>query len=158
MDTKYNTDFAITVEPVYEDLAPQAQISIDGELETLILTTAHTCVYSLDLTEGSHCITVALINKPKNDRYQAIKITRIEFEGISTSNMRYAAKYYPTYPEPWFSQQQVKPSACLMGSDYLGWNGTWQLEFTVPIFTWIHKLEHLGWIYQTQPKAATKPI
>lgn len=30
---------------------------------------------------------------------------------------------------------------------YLGWNGLWVLEFELPIFTWIHKLENLGWIY-----------
>lgn len=37
-------------------------------------------------------------------------------------------------------QEYTKPS-------YLGWNGMWKFQFEIPIFTWIHKLEGLGWIY-----------
>jgi hypothetical protein len=147
----YLTDFAITIEPIYDNLPPKVQVGIDHELSTLELLTTHTFIYSLDLAEGLHSISVSLVDKLNNDRTQAVKITRIEFEGISTSNMHYAGRYYPKYPQPWLSQQRVQPSACLQGCDYLGWNGTWQLEFTVPIFTWIHKLEHLGWIYHTAP-------
>lgn len=153
----YLTDFAITVEPVYDELPPRVQLGLDYELETVELLAPHTCVYGLNLSEGAHCITVSLVDKPRNDRVQAVKITRIEFEGISTSNMYWAGQYYPTYPQPWLSQQTVQPAACLQGCDYLGWNGTWRLEFTVPIFTWIHRLENLGWIYQTQPVTATNP-
>ena len=30
---------------------------------------------------------------------------------------------------------------------YMGWNGQWKLTYSAPIFTWIHKIENLGWIY-----------
>jgi hypothetical protein len=33
----------------------------------------------------------------------------------------------------------------------MGWNGRWELNFRVPIFTWIHQLENLGWIYAPDP-------
>ena len=31
--------------------------------------------------------------------------------------------------------------------NYVDWNGIWVLDFTVPVYTWLHKVLGLGWIY-----------
>jgi hypothetical protein len=68
------------------------------------------------------------------------------FEGMSLDRFKWAGVYFPVYPEPWASTQIDLPKFH-KSATYLGWNGQWELEFSVPIFTWIHKLENLGWIY-----------
>jgi hypothetical protein len=35
----------------------------------------------------------------------------------------------------------------LKNHTYLSWNGKWTLTFDVPVFTWIHRVQNLGWIY-----------
>ena len=51
---------------------------------------------------------------------------------------------------PWYYQQIEKGIILddeLTNIDYLGWPGTWTLDFTSPVFTWIHQIQSLGWIY-----------
>lgn len=81
----------------------------------------------------------------------AVIIDRVVFNDIESPKFAWAGVYEPRYPEPWASEQQalgqiLEPK--LTNHTYLGWNGTWSLQFTTPIFTWIHQLQSLGWIYQ----------
>ena len=151
MATNYNTEFSITIEPVYGSLPPYVEVGLDGELEAFRLTQPHTCNFAVDLDVGTHKFSVALLSKPDSDPIQAVKITRIAFEGISADRMLWAGVYYPKYPARWMMEQPHPLPTTLPGANYLGWNGLWELEFTVPIFTWIHELENLGWIYHTNP-------
>ena len=60
-------------------------------------------------------------------------------------------KYMPIYPNPWAGEQLAQGivlDPILRYHNYLSWNGTWSLDFTVPIFTWIHTIEDLGWVYR----------
>jgi hypothetical protein len=151
MATNYNTEFSVTIEPVYGLYPPYVEVGLDGKCESFSLTQPHTCNFSLDLAVGTHKFWVSLIGKLDSDPVQAVKITRIEFEGISVDRMLYAGIYYPKYPAEWAAQHSYALPTTLPGANYLGWNGLWELEFTVPVFTWIHKLENLGWIYHTIP-------
>jgi hypothetical protein len=93
-------------------------------------------------------LEVVFMNKPESDADMAVIIDKIEFFGISDPKFVWAGVYTPEYPEPWYSQQIEKPPAELPRQNYMGWNGRWRLEFSVPVFTWMHKTLNLGWIYQ----------
>ena len=73
----------------------------------------------------------------------AIEIESVTVEGITLDRLKWAAEYYPDYPDDYPEKKPIiKPAT------YLGWNGSWVLTFNMPIFTWIHRLENLGWLYE----------
>ena len=72
----------------------------------------------------------------------AIIVDQIKINGIVSPKFVWEGVYYPNYPD--HLQDQPKE---LKYSSYLGWNGTWILTVTLPAFTWIHRVENLGWIY-----------
>jgi hypothetical protein len=82
-------------------------------------------------------------SKSDLDADTAVIIQRIEFYGISDPRFIWAGTYYPEYPSHYADQKSSRP-----GQDYLGWNGTYVLKFQVPVFTWIHQVQGLGWLYQ----------
>lgn len=85
-----------------------------------------------------------------NDRDTAIIVDRIVLNGIESKRFVWQGQYTPKYDEAYVIDQKnrgVIVEPVLIFCNYLGWNGIWELEFTAPVFTWIHKLEHLGWIY-----------
>ena len=87
------------------------------------------------------------LGKTDVDPTTAIVIDSIDFFGIQDPKFAWAGVYYPNYPELWASQQLIKPPAEILGQTYLGWNGIYRLEFGVPVFTWMHRIQNLGWIY-----------
>jgi len=56
--------------------------------------------------------------------------------------------YLPEYPEPWAQQQKDQGNVLLpeIHSNYMGWNGEWQLNLEMPVYQWIHKTVDLGWL------------
>jgi len=92
-------------------------------------------------------IKVTHFNKPSNDPSTAVIIKSIAFFGISDPRFVWSGEYTPEYPEPWYSQQSPPPPTTLINANHLGWNGTWTLKFDVPVFSWIHRVQNLGWIY-----------
>ena len=115
--------------------------------ETLVLTAPVELRFDLDLDLGPHKFYIDFGNKTNHTPEMAVEIDSVTIEGITTDRMKWAGVYYPDYPEPWASEQTALEPV-LKSSTFLGWNGRWELEFTVPIFTWLHRLESLGWIYE----------
>ena len=76
----------------------------------------------------------------KDDQDTAVIIEEIRLNGISRPEFVWKGKFYPTYPI--WEQDQGS-----IDTGYLGFNGTWKCQFTVPIYTWIHKTLDFGWIY-----------
>ena len=99
-----------------------------------------------ELSEGKHILEIEHKNKSANDPDTAIIVKALTFNDITSNKFVWAGVYTPQYPEPWASEQDSLAQQ-LPSHSYLGWNGVWRLEFTAPIFTWIHKNENLGWIY-----------
>lgn len=106
-----------------------------------------------NLLPGSYSLSIDFFNKTDKDTIleknldMAVVIDRIEFNKISNPKFVWEGEYSPIYNPEWVKQQTVAPAAVLKNTTYLGWNGTWKLNFTVPIFTWIHKTLDYGWIY-----------
>jgi hypothetical protein len=92
-------------------------------------------------------LTVELVNKTAQE---AVVIESVNFFGIEDPKFAWAGVYAPIYPEPWATEQQnqgVVLKQHLGPHTYLGWPGKWTLTFDVPVFTWIHRVQNLGWIY-----------
>jgi hypothetical protein len=143
---KYNTEFNLRLIP---HGAPQISYSIDGiiannQLELSVPMDLH---FNLDLEEGLHKLVIDFYNKTNDNPDMAVEIKYVEFEGMRLDRFKWSSKYFPTYPEPWASEQTIALPEYHSSATYLGWNGRWELYFETPIFTWIHKLENLGWIY-----------
>lgn len=145
MAISYNTLIEIELEP--EGHYPFISYGIDQFDAQLILKETTTLKFDLDLSCGSHKFMLNFSNKTNSTPELAVKINKVTIEGICVDRFKWAGKYYPNYPEPWASEQKHELPDCIDSATYLGWNGIWELDFTVPIFTWIHKIEHLGWIY-----------
>lgn len=103
---------------------------------------------------GRHCLEVTFSGKTNADTTaehdNAVVIEHVGFFGIRDDRFKWQGLYRPDYPEPWRTEQEsqgIELLPELTACTYLGWNGTWQLDFTTPIFTWMHRVQDLGWIY-----------
>ena len=92
-------------------------------------------------------VILEFANKTNNTADMAVEIVAVAIEGMTLDRFKWSSRYYPVYPEPWASEQTDPLPEFHPSATYLGWNGRWELEFATPIFTWIHRLENLGWIY-----------
>lgn len=140
------TKIAVTLTPKLDNIAPEVFVSVPGRVVSETLW--HSKFVELEFDAAAGWIEIVFMNKPELDHNMAVIVDKVEFFGISDPKFVWAGVYTPKYPEPWYSQQTEKPPAQLPGQNYLGWNGTWRLDFTVPVFTWMHKTMSLGWIYQ----------
>ena len=142
---KYNTEFSVGIIP-YGD--PRINYGLDGKttIAGLELSVPRVLTFSVDLAPGSHTMFIDFYNKTNDTPDTAVEIDYVEFEGMRFDRFKWNTRYFPIYPEPWASTQSNLPQF-QESATYLGWNGRWELYFDAPIFTWIHKLENLGWIY-----------
>jgi hypothetical protein len=144
MTTEYPTILKVTLRPIGK---PWVRVGLDEHLQERQLETLTTFEWDFNATDRV-CLTVEHFDKSANDIATAVEIISVEFFGITDPKFAWTGTYYPEYPEPWYSQQEIKPSAELPGQTYLGWNGVYKLTFDVPVFTWMHQTLNLGWIYQ----------
>jgi hypothetical protein len=145
-----DTQFKIDIQPRWWNTVPEITYGIDQyTINTVPVQIPLTLHLNLPLTVGPHKFWLTFNNKNYNDCQlekdldMAIEILSVTFEGMTLDRFRWAGKYFPDYPDHYPNKQPVIESAT-----YLGWNGKWELPFTTPIFTWIHQLENLGWLYE----------
>lgn len=98
------------------------------------------------LFESYNTMSVLELTIKDLDNQTQIGLDQLAFFNISDKRFLWAGTYSPEYPEPWASQQINLPKS-YQNFTVLGWNGTWTLEVTHPIFTWMHKKLDLGTIY-----------
>lgn len=151
---KFRLDCQLQLTPKWHSDLPEVKIYIDDEMlfhEKLELPKT----FQIDklLIPREHSISVEFVNKtnldtiPGTDLDKAIIVDSIRFNKIESDRFVWAGLYYPKYDAQWEREQKEPPPKMLTYCNYLGWNGVWKLTFTVPIFTWIHRLENYGWIY-----------
>jgi hypothetical protein len=124
----------------------------DLVIDSILLDKESRLYFSLDLIRGNNKFEINFMNKTDDIPDMAVEILEVGIENIVVDRFKWASKYYPVYPEPWASQQVDSLPEFQSSATYMGWNGRWELNFEVPIFTWIHQLENLGWIYAPDPK------
>ena len=140
------TKVAVTLTPKPSKVAPEVFVAVPGHVVRETLWETKRIELEFDASVG--WLEVVFMNKPDLDHDMAVVIDQVEFFGITDPKFVWAGVYSPKYPEPWYSQQPVTPPAKLPQQTYMGWNGCWRLDFTVPVFTWMHQTLNLGWIYQ----------
>jgi len=128
----------VTLEPVGKPWVI-AEANGQGQLQQLVTTTDFSFNFK---AEDSGYLKVTHFDKADHDHTTAVVVKEIQFFGISDPKFVWAGTYYPNYPAHYPSK--ISP---LPGQGYLGWNGVYELKFTVPVFTWIHQTLDMGWIY-----------
>lgn len=143
----YNTRITIELDTVG---APNGVAYLDGVPFTSVQKISGPTSFMVNqmLPAGDHVLEIKHLHKPADDPSTALIIKSITFNNIPSDKFVWAGKYTPEYPEPWATEQGSTLARELDHTGYLGWNGVWRLEFTAPIFTWIHGVEDLGWIYR----------
>lgn len=155
MGTKHFIKGSLTLEPKWWRDPPEVRVCIDNHiLFQGQLVTESTFQFDRDMDSGTHRLSVEFINKTdhdtQGDQDKAVIIKQIELHGISSPKFVWNGIYEPIYSQGWLDElirQGRRPDKQLKYHDYLGWNGVWYLDFESPIFTWMHKVESLGWIY-----------
>jgi hypothetical protein len=155
MATEHLVKLALTLEPVWHQDPPRIRTGIGTNLSEFDLK--ETATINFEFASAESCdLTVEFLNKQDSDTVpelgldKAVIVKSVSFFGIEDPRFVWAGVYEPAYPEPWATQQQsqgVVLAPQLKSHNYLSWNGKWRLTFTVPVFTWIHQTQDLGWIY-----------
>lgn len=141
-----NTQFEITIKP-HGIVHPIISYNVGNQNKTLALTNVTTFTFAYNFEPGLQKFILNFNNKTNETPDMAVEVISVSFEGMTLDRFKWSSKYYPTYPEPWASQQTEYLPDYHPCATFLGWNGRWELEFETPIFKWIHQLENLGWIY-----------
>jgi hypothetical protein len=140
---QYDTCVELTLTPVG---TPMVRMQVGTQqLETRLGQTA-TFTFDQSLAAGAVTILVEMFDKSNTDSTTAVVIDSITLNKISDPKFVWSGTYRPTYPEPWASTQINLPET-ITTTNYLGWNGSWELTITIPVFTWIHQTRGLGWIF-----------
>ena len=133
----YPVNIEIQLTPVGN---PFCRIAVGDQFRELQIL--HPCCIRLPVQgRGPIGLTIEHYDKRDSDPTTALIIDEIKFDNISDPKFIWAGSYFPTYPSHMTGDDE------LVAHNYLSWNGVWQLDFTLPIYTWIHKTLDLGWIY-----------
>jgi hypothetical protein len=100
---------------------------------------------------GPHRLSLQFTNKSSPGSADlpdmAVIVESLRFQYLEQEFNIYS-QYRPDYPESWLQQQRAKQIETpeVIHSNYLGWNGTWWVDFEAPIYRWIHQKLDLGWL------------
>lgn len=120
--------------------SPKCRISINDQQQDIIINTQQWVTIPYQ-GYGLAKLTIEHYNKADKDPSTALIVEQIQFNEITDPKFIWDGVYRPNYPTHLTGDPELKYH------NYLGWNGVWSLEFTLPIYTWIHKTLDLGWIY-----------
>jgi len=138
MDTKtYPVNISILLSTVGQ---PHCRISLGEQEQDVHLRKLAWINFQVEGC-GPMQLNIEHYGKRDSDPTTAVVIEKITFNEITSPKFVWAGVYRPNYP------QHMTGAIELPANNYLGWNGVWTLDFDLPIYTWIHKVENLGWIY-----------
>lgn len=115
---------------------PMVTVSCGSETKTMRLFNGATWVkFEFAQQSGPVQLRVEMTDKHPNDPTTAVIVKQVKLNNIEHIQNTYQGMYYPINKEP-------------IRDTYIAWNGSWVLDFTVPVYTWMHKTQGLGWIYE----------
>ena len=120
--------------------SPRCRITVMGQTKDLTVN-GDTWVEFILEGHGAGTLNIEHYDKRDSDPTTALIVEQIQFNEITDPKFVWAGVYYPIYPKHMTDASELK------SHNYLSWNGSWTLEFTLPIYTWIHKTLDLGWVY-----------
>lgn len=153
----YGVTVDVHLKTIFWDRHPTVKVSLNDRVQALTLDSDTVVSFVAEANKDEKFIlTVEHWGKTANDHDvvnnldTAVVVDRIVLNSIESRRFiwqgLYTPQYDPSYVED-LRRNGVELEPVLKNCNYLGWNGTWTLEFTAPVYTWIHNLEHLGWIY-----------
>jgi len=134
-------DVEIELQPVYHKEPPDIRVGVNGSMTPWILDSARKFPFKF-YAEYQSILQVEFVNKQPGDTVveknldKAVIVKSVSFFGITDPKFAWAGMY----------QRQHNHNA--VSQTYLSYNGTWTLQFDVPVFSWMHRVQGLGWIYQ----------
>jgi len=159
MDIKrtYGVTVDLYLKTIQFDRPPTVRVSLNDQVKDLSLDQDTVVSFVEEANHGDILqLTVEHYGKtmadcdPNENLDTAVVIDRININGIESQRFVWQGLYMPKYEKAYVEEQNkngTELASVLKHCNYLGWNGVWTLEFTAPVFTWIHKTENLGWIY-----------
>jgi hypothetical protein len=131
---------SVTLTPVDR---PWVRISVGDYKKHINLTDTTRFDIDFETESLAQVLLIEHVEKHHNDPTTAVIVDSIGFFAITDPKFVWAGVYYPEYPGHY--PDKTSP---LLGHNYLSWNGTYRLDFDVPVFTWMHKILDFGQIYQ----------
>lgn len=149
MATEYQVQLSLVLEPRINISWPEVTVSVPGQVRHTVLGQKQHLDFDFTASEGWLCIDFAnkIYEQTTATADMAVIVSSVSFFGVTDPRFAWAGVYVPRYPEPWFSQQNPTPPMAISPQTYLGWNGQWRLDFSMPVFTWMHRVLNLGWLY-----------
>lgn len=120
--------------------SPRCKIIVAGQMQEFVIEQEQWIIFKIQ-GDGPVKLSIEHYGKLDSDPSTALIIEEIKFNEILDPKFVWAGTYSPNYPKHMTGASELKYH------NYLGWNGVWTLDFTLPIYTWIHKTLDLGWIY-----------
>ena len=128
----YKVKVEVLLEPVE---SPFVKVTCGDKTKTMQLVKESSWVtFNFIQPNGPANLTVEMFDKQPTDTSTAIIVKAVKLNGIEHIQNTYQGIYYPNNIEP-------------KRDTYIAWNGVWVLDFTVPVYTWMHQTQNLGWIY-----------
>ena len=101
--------------------------------------------YDLTISRSGKDLKQTVVNSQGDiEKDQLLHIKSIEIDEIAIGALVYEGVYTPSYPEPWYSQQDTAgttPEESFKNVTSMGHNGTWNLQIQSPFYMWL--LENL---------------
>jgi hypothetical protein len=150
-----NVIIGVTLSPIFWNEFPEFCIEFNNvTIEHDYLGYRKTFEWQLP-AEDNNIFKIHFLNKKnndtQNDKDKALVIDKIQLEGFTFDSILYSGKYFPSYPPEYYDyakEHNLSVDSVLTQTTHLSFNGFWQLEFTYPVFEWIHRTENLGWLYE----------
>jgi hypothetical protein len=120
----------------------KCRITLDDQTRELIVA-QESLVHISCQGQGTRTLLIEHYGKTDDDPSTALIVEQIKFNEITSPQFVYQGVYTPNYPKHLLYSNEGPT----LQQNYLSWNGVWHLDFTLPIYTWIHKTLDLGWIY-----------
>jgi len=135
-------NFSINFKASYELLPPSFVILNNDETvyPSTVVHNNYTANFKLDLNSNSKYSLKILRENHDEINSQQLELTLITADGIDLAKILDHSKYFPRYPEPWYTEQTeqgIDWPEYQTGSLVWGWNGYWTFNYTTPFYTWL---------------------
>jgi len=135
-------NFSINFSAIYELSPPSFVIFNNNEIiyPSTVVNNNYTANFKINLDNNSeYCLKILRENHDEITSQQ-LELTLLTADGIDLAKILNHSKYFPKYPEPWYTQQKeqgVTLPEYQTGSLVWGWNGYWTFNYTTPFYTWL---------------------
>lgn len=128
--------YPIRVEVLLEPVGyPTVEVVCNNQVKTMRLFREPSWTsFEFEQTAGPLQLTVEHRDRDPKDGVTAVEVKAVKINGIESPKILYQGLYYPT-------------GMPVRRTTYIDFNGVWVLDFSAPVYTWLHQTLSLGWIY-----------